>query len=332
MIFRRFSFYLALAGIVACVLLVRRLQHQPAAPRPLAEPARSPFADTVAAAGLIEAARENVKIASPKAALVTRVHGQVGQQVKAGDPLFQLDDREIRARIASAEKQLIALEASLKPREVQVADWTDRLARTEKLERQQVATEDERKRTGFALAAAKAETEAIAAQIAAQRQAIEQAKVELEILTVRAPRDGQLLAVNVREGEFAPAAALNEPLMLLGDVDTLQVRAEVDEQNAPLVGANQPAAAYLKGDREKKFPLRFVRIEPYVVPKRSLTGDSLERVDTRVLQVIFGFDRPAWPVYVGQQVDVFIQRPGTSQADTPAPAERSSNAAPPAAR
>ena len=102
MIFRRFSFYLALAGIVACVLLVRRLQHQPAAPRPLAEPARSPFADTVAAAGLIEAARENVKIASPKAALVTRVHGQVGQQVKAGDPLFQLDDREIRARIASA--------------------------------------------------------------------------------------------------------------------------------------------------------------------------------------------------------------------------------------
>jgi hypothetical protein len=56
-------------------------------------------------------------------------------------------------------------------------------------------------------------------------------------------------------------------------------------------------------------PIRFVRIEPYVVPKRSLTGDSAERVDTRVLQIIFELDRPAVPLYVGQQVDVFIQRP-----------------------
>jgi hypothetical protein len=62
-------------------------------------------------------------------------------------------------------------------------------------------------------------------------------------------------------------------------------------------------------------PLRFVRIEPYVVPKRSLTGDSLERVDTRVLQIVYAFDRPAFPVYVGQQVDVFIQRPQTEPAN-----------------
>ena len=84
------------------------------------------------------------------------------------------------------------------------------------------------------------------------------------VLTVRAPRDGRLLQVNVRAGEFAPAAAMPEPLMMLGDVDKFQARAEVDEQNAPLVSADQPASAYLKGDRGKKLDLRFVRIEPYV--------------------------------------------------------------------
>ena len=57
-------------------------------------------------------------------------------------------------------------------------------------------------------------------------------------------------------------------------------------------------------------------VEPYVVPKRNLTGDSLERVDTRVLQLIYEFDRPKFPVFVGQQVDVFIQRPA---AGTDAP-------------
>ena len=102
--------------------------------------------------------------------------------------------------------------------------------------------------------------------------------------------------------------------MLLGDVDKLQVRAEVDEQNAVLVDAHQPAHASLKGHADLQMPLRFVRIEPYVVPKRNLTGDSLERVDTRVLQIIFELDRPKFPVFVGQQVDVFIQRPASGLA------------------
>ena len=55
--------------------------------------------------------------------------------------------------------------------------------------------------------------------------------------------------------------------------------------------------------------MRFVRIEPFVIPKKSLTGDSSERVDTRVLQIIFQLDQPNVPLYVGQQVDVFINRP-----------------------
>ena len=114
--------------------------------------------------------------------------------------------------------------------------------------------------------------------------------------------------VAASEGEFANTNP-NEPLMILGEVTTLQVRADVDEQNAPLVHANQPAVAFLKGSTRDSLPLRFVRIEPFVIPKRSLTGDSTERVDTRVLQIIFELDRPGVPLYVGQQVDVFIQRP-----------------------
>jgi hypothetical protein len=56
-----------------------------------------------------------------------------------------------------------------------------------------------------------------------------------------------------------------------------------------------------------------VRFEPFVVPKKSLTGDSTERVDTRVLQVIYRIEDNKLPLFVGQQMDVFIdasnQRP-----------------------
>ena len=68
-----------------------------------------------------------------------------------------------------------------------------------------------------------------------------------------------------------------------------------------------PARAYIKGRRDVEIDLRFSRIEPYIVPKRSLTGESGERVDTRVLQVIYQFDRPKGAeVFVGQQMDVFL--------------------------
>src|SRR5262245_59108237 len=96
--------------------------------------------------------------------------------------------------------------------------------------------------------------------------------------------------------------------MVLGDVEHLQVRADVDEQNAPRLQPGQTATAYIKGDTTQPIELRFVRVEPYVVPKVSLTGASTERVDTRVLQVIYSFERPAdRPVYVGQQVDLFVK-------------------------
>jgi multidrug efflux pump subunit AcrA (membrane-fusion protein) len=232
--------------------------------------------------------------------------------VKAGTPLFQLDDREAQARVASLAAQVDFARTSLAAQEVELADWSDQLERFRKLEREKVATDDELKRRWFAVEAARARLESTRAQIAAAERQLQQARTELAVLTVNAPRDGELLQVNVREGEFAPAAVLNEPLMLLGDVETLQIRAEVDEQNAVLVEPNRPARGSLKGHANLAMDLRFVRVEPFVIPKRSLTGDSLERVDTRVLQIIYEFDRPTFRVYVGQQVDVFIERPAAA--------------------
>ena len=73
--------------------------------------------------------------------------------------------------------------------------------------------------------------------------------------------------------------------------------------------ANTPAVAFVRGDTKQRFALEFVRFEPYVVPKKSLTGDSTERVDTRVLQALYRISDPGAAVYVGQQMDVYIQTP-----------------------
>jgi RND family efflux transporter MFP subunit len=308
MLLKKASFYLAIAGICGTVWLVMHLRKTPPAPPPLVEPARSPYADSVAATGIIEAERENVKIAAPMGGLIKKIYPQVGSHVSKGEPLILLDDREALAQVELNKAQVESIKASLESEKVLLADAADQFKRTDSLEKQNVASEDEKTRKQFNLQGMEARVAKIAADLKAAEAQTELAETNLEILTIRAPRDGTILQINVREGEYAGLTPA-DPLMILGETDHLQIRADVDEQNAPLVAPNQPAVAFLKGDTRNPIPLRFVRIEPFVVPKRSLTGDTTERVDTRVLEIIFQFDHPATPVYVGQQMDVFIQRP-----------------------
>ncbi len=132
-----------------------------------------------------------------------------------------------------------------------------------------------------------------------------QQAVTLGQLMVRAPRDGTVLQINNYPGEYIASTPTTAPI-LFGDTGALQVRVDVDEINASHVRPGAAAVANLKGDSTRSFPLKFVRIDPYMIPKQSLTGNNNERVDVRVLEVIYSFDPPSFPVYAGQQVDVFL--------------------------
>ena len=87
-------------------------------------------------------------------------------------------------------------------------------------------------------------------------------------------------------------------------------RVDLDEQDIARFGPAARATASVRGDGKRALPLEFVRVEPYAIPKKSLTGDNAERVDTRVLQVIYAIAPEAvgdLPLYVGQQMDVYIE-------------------------
>ena len=135
-----------------------------------------------------------------------------------------------------------------------------------------------------------------------------QQHVLLDMTTVRAPADGKILQVNNREGEYLTGGMATAPV-LFGNIGSLLIRVDIDEINASHFRSGSTATAALKGDSSRRFPLKFVRVIPYMVPKESLTGSNSERVDVRVLQVEYRFDPPPFPVYVGQQVDVYIDTP-----------------------
>jgi HlyD family secretion protein len=313
-------------------------------PPPPVAPATSPFADSLAAAGIVEAQTENIAVGSATPGVVTAVLVKVGDEVKAGTPLFKLDDRQLRgeltvkqAAIAESRSGLVRLEAeprkekipvlatSVKEAEAIVIRETDALRRSQETFNRRVTTEQElieRKEAlalaQAALAKAQADLDLLeagswqydrdVAQATLSRAEAEAAKIEIELdrLVVRALVDGRVLQVNVRPGEFVGTPP-NQPLIVLGNTDRLHVRVDIDEYDITRFQPEARAVALPRGDLQEEYPLEFVRVEPFVVPKKSLTGDNTERVDTRVLQVIYKFDptdRP--PLFVGQQVEVFI--------------------------
>lgn len=308
--FKRLFFWIllfaAVGGAILSMQLVVAAKKTIEPAKPVAMPSKAPFKASIGARGLIEAVDENVRIAPAVAALVVEVPVKVGDEVKKGDVLVRQDIRDPEAMVAAQAAEIAALKTQVHEAEVSLADKRDMWARVEKLSATKVASDEEKQRTLFAVQSAEAQLASTKAKIASAEAMLNRTQVQRDLHVIRAPRDGRILQVNTRAGEFA-APGDRDPMILLGQVNDLQLRADVDEDNASRVREKMPAVAYIKGRRDREIPLTFVRIEPYILPKKSLTGESSERVDTRVLQIIYRFERPKeLSLYVGQQMDVFL--------------------------
>jgi multidrug efflux pump subunit AcrA (membrane-fusion protein) len=314
---------------------------------PPAAPPSAVYASQVGAVGLVEAESENIAISLPVPGLVTRVDVKPGAHVRKGERLFSLDDRDLQAELALRRSSLALSETRLEklamsprpedlpPAEAKVREaeqlYQDaavqlnliesvrdkRAIRDEDLQRRRLAAKAAEARVDGAkaeLARLKAGTwkpdlDIARAEVEEARRQVERVEADLTRLVVAAPIDGEILQCKVHAGEYAQAGTLAQPLILMGGTARLNVRADIDEQDAWRVKAHATAIGTVRGNSRERLPLHFIRVEPYVIPKRNLTGDGTERVDTRVLQVIFALN-PGAPVYAGQQLDVFIEAGG----------------------
>jgi HlyD family secretion protein len=350
---------LAVITLVFATFQVVRAQQKPEPPASPIEPGKSPYVKQLAGAGIVEPETENIAIGSFTPGVVDKVLVKVGQSVRPGDPLFQLDDRTQRAELqvrqallASAEQSLAKLaqqprtderpvqEAKVKEAEVGVQDQLQLYNRMKAISAGARSEEELVKREmGVELAKAtlarvkadfklweagawQADKDIAEASVVQAKAQLKQTETELSRLTVPAPQlrwkaegsqvvadpagvEFKVLQVNIRPGEYVNAAG-GTPLIVLGAVGKLHVRVDLDENDIARFRPDLVGVAKPRGNPDVSFPLTFVRVDPYVIPKKSLTGSNTERVDTRVLQVIYSIGTQGQPLYVGQQMDVFL--------------------------
>lgn len=345
MIRKYFFPVLAIAGFVFAVWMVQQTARSIPPPQPIADPSRAPYERKISGSGIVEASTRNIAVGTPISGVVAKVFVKLAQRVQAGDPLFVLDDRKDRATLAVKEsilseararlarlmgaprkEDLPPAQARVKEAEANLEDLRLQLKTVESVTDQRAISIEDLNKRRLAVQAAEArlaqakanldlleagawnaDVEVAKAEMSSADAEVRAAKVEMDRLLIRAPVAGHILQVNIRPGEFAQSGFLDQPLLLLGDLERLHVRVDIDENDAWRFKPLSAATAFVRGNPQLKTGLTFEYVEPYVVPKRSLTGESTERVDTRVMQIVYSFSRAALEVYPGQLMDVYIE-------------------------
>lgn len=313
---------LAIVGVlVAAILIWRGLPERRLQP-PGETPARAigalANAPRVAGVGVVEPSSEMIDIGTALPGLVTAVMVRPGDYVGRGEPLFTVDDRAVRARLVEARAGISQASAAIGEASTAESTAARQLALYRRIGDPDAVSRAEVIRAEGEAAAARERRRSAEAQLAAAQAIRNSAQVELTRLTVFAPTSGEILRVNVRPGEYiqtgGPPGNVSTPYLQMGETRPLHVRIDIDEDEAARVALGTPAMVSPRGAADRQFRATFVRAEPQVVPKRSLTNSAAERVDVRVLQLIYALPRTDGAFRVGQQVDAFVAaRPSSAR-------------------
>jgi HlyD family secretion protein len=296
------------------------------------------------APGQVEPRSGEITIAAPVLGLISQVLVKPNDTVFAGEALVRLDDDEARARVASAEAQ-VAMRRRARNDQSASSRAADRRRAEDAAADAERAVVDARAALDQAAAArragkgSQADLEAARGALARTQDRLKQQRAELrrveadaplpsqtegqlnlartelavaevamEKMTIRAPIAGTVLQVNAKPGELAAASAA-QPLVLLGDVSALRVRAEVDEHDLGEIKIGQPAVVRAEALRGREFAGKVSAIAPVVQAGRINARGSRNLTDVNVVEVFVDLTEPG-PLAVGMKADVYFRRDG----------------------
>lgn len=275
---------------------------------PAFSPAANPYAKGIYAEGIVESYQnngENINIFPNISGTIVGIPVHEGQWVRKGTVLIRFDDSVQRAAVESSKAQVAYARAQLE-------NVRDELSKDEASYRL-----DTKSISKYTLDDAKNAVKVAARNVEVNVTSYNSAKALLAWYTIRAPADGRVLAIQAAVGSYVVTSQGTydtytqgfDPILVMGpSEDYVSVRCYIDEilihRLAP--GPQMQARMFIRGTTIS-VPLEFVRIQPYVSPKIELSDERLERVDVRVLPVIFRFAKPGnIAVYPGQLVDVYV--------------------------
>src|SRR5262245_8330988 len=297
---------------------------------------------TAVASVRVEPLSRDIKIASPVIGRIAEVLVKPNDRVFAGELLVRLDDTEAQARLAAADAQVALRKrvrndastpkgsAERRRAEDAVADAEravaearaalDRAAASRRAGRTSQASLDSA-RLALSLAhdrlreqqdllrnvkaaAGTALPSRLEGELNVSRAELTLAEAELEKTRIRAPLAGTVLQVQAKVGELATPSA-DPPLVLLGDLSSLRVRAELDERDLVKIRVGQRVVVRADAFRDREFEGKVASIDQVVGPGRINARGQRKFNDVEVMEVVVDLTEPG-PLVPGMQADVYF--------------------------
>jgi len=269
----------------------------------------NPYEQGIYASGIVESLQDsgsNVNMYPDVTGKVTQVYVKAGQTIKKGDPLLAIDN-SIQLEIVAKD---LAQVQYANTNEINLEKQLEKIRKSYLLDSKSVSINA----LDTAIYAVKMAEENIAA---AKAQYLSDVAL-LDKYVMRSSIDGVVLSISSSVGDYIsplgsydPYTQSTEPTVQMGVISPyMQVRAYVDEILVPNLPdpSKLEATMFIRGLNNKAIPLAFIAIKPYVIPNIELSDERNERVDVRVLPIIFKFKKPDnMSIYPGQLVDVYLK-------------------------
>lgn len=202
---------------------------------------------------------------------VTSVAVTVGDTVSEGDLIAKIDSTTQQNDLSIAQAQLEYMRAQLREKQANLAYAESAADRQQGLLAKNATSQETYESAVETLAITKAQIAALEAQISEAEISVETAKVDLGHTEITAPIDGTVLWVVTQEGQTVNATQSAPTIVILGQVDTMRVRAEISEVDIVKVSSGQTLWFTILGNPSRRYEATLQSIEP---APASITSDS----------------------------------------------------------
>ncbi|MGH6761226.1 MAG: macrolide transporter subunit MacA [Phyllobacterium sp.] len=222
---------------------------------------RGNIENSVTAVGTL-AAIKDVEVGAQVSGQLTGLHVEIGDAVKQGDLIAEIDPKSIQNRIEIDEAELANLKAQLVNKEAQLVLKKASAARQRSLVASRSVSQSAVDEADAALIAAQADVDATKAQIRKQQATLDGDRVDLGYTKIYAPMSGTILAQSAKEGQTLNANQTTPTIVTMGDLSTMTVEAKVSEADVGNLKVGMDAYFTLLGQPDKRFTGKLRQIRP----------------------------------------------------------------------
>lgn len=222
---------------------------------------RGNIENVVTSQGTLEP-KEYVDVGAQVSGQLESLHVEIGDQVKVGDLIAEIDAKVFESQVAGDEARLKTMQAQRLQAEAEIRQAELKLGRNKKLIESKAISQEIYEDSQTALDILKAQLISLDAQIEEAQSTLDGNKASLEYTRIYAPMAGTVVSLSAKEGQTLNANQTTPIIVQIADLNTMTVKAQVAEADINNLEKDMPVYFTTLGAQDRQWQGRVRQVLP----------------------------------------------------------------------